>query len=211
MFILNLISHLSLIVKGDCFNMSTYLYNIFKILNIFLLIIMATIAATAFAEDKYPVKLKFEKISKSEVSILINSQNVPEIIASSWKEANEKFLSKPPTGKIARYDLNDDDIEEVFLYISGHGMCGSGGCHLIIFQFNTENERLEYKTARSSSDDILILNNLTISGYHNIAIRLMNGISMSKAEAYTLYQWKNGDLEQTDETILFQPSKDYCG
>ncbi|MBA3756179.1 MAG: hypothetical protein H0X02_08155 [Nitrosomonas sp.] len=172
---------------------------------------MAAIAVTVFAEGKNPVKLKFEKIGKHEASTLLESQNVPEIIALSWKEANEKFLSKPPTGKIARYDLNDDDIEEVFLYISGHGMCGSGGCHLLIFQFNTENERLEYKTARSSSDDILILNNLAGSGYHNIAIRLMNGISMSKAEEYTLYQWKNGDLEQTDETILFQQSKDNCG
>lgn len=184
--------------------MFTYFYNTFKVLNIFLLIIMATIAVTSFAEEKFPVKLKFEKIGKHEVSTLLNSQNVPEIIASSWKEANEKFLSKPPTGKIAKYDLNDDEIEEVFLYISGHGMCGSGGCHLIIFQLNTEDGRLEYKTARSSSDDILILNNLTGDGYHNIAIRLMNGISMSKVEEYTLYQWKNGDLEQTDEAILFQ-------
>ncbi len=191
--------------------MSKHFYNIFKILNIFFLITMAAIAVTVFAEGKNPVKLKFEKIGKHEASTLLESQNVPEIIALSWKEANEKFLSKPPTGKIARYDLNDDDIEEVFLYISGHGMCGSGGCHLLIFQFNTENERLEYKTARSSSDDILILNNLAGSGYHNIAIRLMNGISMSKAEEYTLYQWKNGDLEQTDETILFQQSKDNCG
>lgn len=191
--------------------MSTYFYNIFKVLNIFLLIIMTTITITAFAEEKYPVKLKFEKISKHEVSTLLNSQNVPQIIASSWKEANEKFVSKPPTGKIAKYDLNDDAIEEIFLYISGHGMCGSGGCHLIIFQLNPENERLEYKTARSSSDDILILNNLTGNGYHNIAIRLMNGVNMSKAEEYTLYQWKNGDLEQTDEAILFQQSEDNCG
>lgn len=176
----------------------------------FLLIILATMATTTCAEEKYPAKLKFEEISKHEVSTLLNSQNVPEIIASNWKEANEKFLSKPPRGKIAKYDLNDDDMEEVFLYIYGQGMCGSGGCHLIIFQFNTENERLEYKTARSGSDDILILNGLTDSGYHNIAIKLMDGITMSRAKAYILYQWQNGDLVQTDETLLFQQSEGNC-
>ncbi len=184
--------------------MPVYSYNIFKPLSIFLLIVTALIAASIFAETKYPVKLKFEQVSTHAVDALLNSQNVPEIIVSSWKAAHEKFLSEPPTGKIAHYDLNDDDREEVFLYLSGHGMCGNGGCHLIIFQFNKDNEKLEYKTARSSSDDILILNNSTNNGYHNLAIRLMNGVSMSKAAAYSLYRWRNGDLEQTHETLLFQ-------
>lgn len=191
-------------VIGDCFNMPIYSYNIFKPFSVFLLIVTALIAASIFAETNYPVKLKFEQVRIHEVDALLSSQNVPEIIVSSWKTAHEKFLSEPPTGKIARYDLNDDAIEEVFLYLSGHGMCGNGGCHLIIFQFNKDNETLEYKTARSSSDDILILNNSTNNGYHNLAIRLTNGATRSKTAAYTLYRWKNGDLEQTHETLLFQ-------
>ena len=129
----------------------------FKILNILLLIITATIGHTAFAEEKYPAKLKFEKISKPEVSMLLNYQSVPKIIASSWHKANEKTFSSPPEGKIAKYDLNHDGLDEVFLYLSGHGMCGHGGCRLVIFQFNKKNNTLAYKTVRSSSDDILIL------------------------------------------------------
>ncbi|MDP1559376.1 MAG: hypothetical protein Q8K59_10650 [Nitrosomonas sp.] len=170
---------------------------------------MATIATPAFAQANYPVKLKFEEISRQQVNTLLSRQNVPKIIALSWNEANEKFLTSPPSGVIARYDLNDNGREEVFLYTSGNGMCGSGGCHLIIFQFNKENEALEYKTTRSSSADILILNSLT-SGFHNIAIRLMEGTNKSKTDEYTVYQWKNGDLAQTGETIIFQPSKDPC-
>jgi len=176
----------------------------FDKLNIFLPSILAMFAITVAAESKYPVKLKFEQMSTRDVSMLLNNHNVPQIIASSWEAASKTYLSKPPTGKIAKYDLNGDDIEEIFVYLSGQNMCGTGGCHLIIFQYSTENQMLEYKTARSSSDDILILNNLSSDGYHDIAIRLMDGTSMSKAQAYTVYKWKNGDLKQTDKTTLFQ-------
>jgi hypothetical protein len=181
-----------------------------KALNIFLLFIITTQAITTFAEANYPVKLEFEKISQQVVNTLLSNQSVPKIIASSWNKANEKFLASPPSGKIARYDLNDDGLEEVFLYLSGDGLCGRGGCHLIIFQFNKENNRLAYKTAHSSSDDILIVNRLTNSGYHNLAIKLMDGISMSKAKEYTLHQWKDGNLKQTSETISFQQPEDNC-
>lgn len=190
--------------------MPIYSHNRLEILNLFLLIAIATVAPTVFAEAKYPVKLEFETTGQQAVSTLLNGPSVPSIIASSWNKANEKFSAKPPSGKIAQYDLNGDGAAEVFLYLSGHGLCGSGGCHLIIFQFNKENKKLAYKTARSSSDDILILGSVT-SGHHNLAIRLMDGVSMIRAEAYTLYQWRNADLEQTDETILFQPLKDNCG
>ncbi|MCE7913268.1 MAG: hypothetical protein DYH15_01040 [Nitrosomonas sp. PRO4] len=175
-------------------------------LNIFLPSILAMLAITVAAESKYPVNLKFEPISTCEVSMLLNSHDVPEIIVSSWKTTNETYLSKPPTGMIAKYDLNDDDIEEIFLYLSGQNMCGTGGCHLIIFQFNTNNQILEYRTVRSSSDDILILNSLSNDGYRDIAIRLMAGTNISKAQAYTVYEWKNGDLKQIDKTTLFQQS-----
>jgi hypothetical protein len=70
-----------------------------------------------------------------------------------------------PKVKSPNNDLNDDGLEEVFLYLSGHRVCGHGGCHLVIFQFYKENNKLEYQTARSSSDDILILNRRT-NGYH---------------------------------------------
>lgn len=184
--------------------MSLYLYSMLKALNILLYVVIASMGGTVFAEERLPVKLKFTEINRQEVSALLNNQSVPKIITLTWNEASEKFLSRPPGGRIATYDLNDDGIEELFLYTSGYGMCGSGGCHLIIFQFNKKNKIFEYKTVSSSSDDILILNSLT-GGYHNLAIRLMDGTSMTKAQEYTLYLWKeNGDLVQTDETMIFQ-------
>lgn len=187
--------------------MTPYSHNVLSIL---LLTIIATIIApVTFAQEKYPVKLRFEHISQQAVSELLNDQSVPNIIVSSWDKANKKYLVTPPSGEIAKYDLNDDGIAEVFLYLSGHGLCGSGGCHLVIFQFNEKSKRLAYKTTRSSSNDILILGSMT-HGYHNLAIRLMDGISKTRAEAYTLYQWKNANLEQTDETILFHPARKHC-
>lgn len=183
--------------------MSLYSYNTLKVLSIPFYIVIASMATTAFAEEKLPVKLKFTEINRQAVSALLNIQNVPRIITLTWNKANQKFLSRPPRGTIANYDLDDDGIEEIFLYTSGYGMCGSAGCHLIIFQLNKENKKLEYRTVHSGSDDILILSSMT-NGYHDLAIKLMDGTSMTKAKAYTLHLWKNnGDLMQTDETMTF--------
>lgn len=175
----------------------------------FLSIMMAMLVATAFAQAKYPVKLKFESITSQQVSALLNKPDVPSIIASSWQAAHEKF-SKPPEGKIANYDLNQDGTEEMILYLSGAGMCGRGGCHLIFFQFDPENERFVYKTARSGSADILILDTLNSNGYHSIAIRPMDSMPSSMAKDYVLYRWEKDNLKQTGEIIQLQPRKDHC-
>lgn len=181
----------------------------FKISPLCLLLVIATQAAMVFAEDICPVKLRFEKASHSLASTLLNDQSVPAIIASSWREANEKFASEPPQASIARYDLNGDGWKELLLYLSGRGMCGRGGCHLIIFAFNPSKHKLEYQTVHSSSDDILLLNHQS-DGYHHLAIRLMDGISLIRAEHYTLYRWQGGDLTQTGETLRLPSPEDHC-
>ncbi|SFK60772.1 hypothetical protein SAMN05216302_101067 [Nitrosomonas aestuarii] len=189
-----------------------------KLFNILLLIVITTIAATVYAEKKDPVKLKFEQLSKQAVDSLLNAHGTPGIITSSWKKAHDKFPSKLPKGEIAKYDLNDDGIDEVFLYLSGSGLCGSAGCHLIIFQHNATLKRLAYKTARSGTNDIFILEGLS-DGHRNIAIRLThyekdntiekNGSNLSDVKKYTLYYWKNGNLRQTNQTILLQSLEDH--
>ncbi len=180
-----------------------------KQFNILLLITITTISATVYAEKKDPVKLKFEQISKQAVDSLLNVHGTPRIITSSWKKAHDQFPSKLPKGEIAKYDLNDDGIDEVFLYLSGSGLCGSAGCHLIIFQHNSALKRLAYKTARSGTNDIFILDGLA-DGHRNIAIRLTNNDrNFSGMKEYTLYYWKKGNLRQTDRTILLQSLEDH--
>jgi hypothetical protein len=183
--------------------------------------ILFTIAVTAAAHDRLPVKLTFEQAGKQAITALLNNPGTPEIIVENWQAAHEKFDSAPPTGKIAKYDLNGDETEEVFLYLSGHGLCGRGGCHLIIFKFDVSTQRFEYKTVRSSSDDILVLDSQT-EGYQNLAIRLtgdasrrekgvkMNSENLSGKGKYTFYFWKDGNLVQTDKTIYFQSEELYC-
>lgn len=179
-----------------------------RILFTFAIIYMAMYVAMAFAQAKYPVKLRFENITHQQVSMLLNKPGVPAIIASSWQAAHEKFYEKPPEGKIANYDLNQDGTEEMILYLSGGGMCSRGGCHLIFFQFDPENERLGYKTARSGSADILILDTLSSNGYHNIAISPMDSMTSSMYKDYVLYRWEKDDLKQTDEIIRYQHRKE---
>ncbi len=179
-----------------------------RILFTFAIIFMAMHVAMAFAQEKYPIKLRFENITRQQVSVLLNTPGIPAIIASSWHAAHEKFYAKPPEGKIAKYDLNQDGTEEMILYLSGAGMCGRGGCHLIFFQFDPENERFTYKTARSGSADILILDTLSSNRYHNIAIRPMNSMTSSMAKDYVLYRWEKDDLKQTDAIIRCQHGKE---
>lgn len=174
----------------------------------FPIIYIAISVAMAFTQEKYPVKLRFENITRQQVSVLLNKPGVPAIIASSWLAANEKYYAKPPEGKIAKYDLNQDGTEEMILYLSGAGMCGRGGCHLIFFQFDPENERFVYKTARSGSADILIVDTLSSNGYHNIAIRPMDSMTSSIAKDYVLYRWEKDDLKQTDKIIRCQHRKE---
>lgn len=164
---------------------------------------LALLATTtmALAEDQYPIKLKFEHIDKYTVSALLHHSNTPKIITHYWQNAHEKFHLTPPEGKIATYDLNGNDIDEILLYLSGQGLCGRGGCHLIIFQYNGKTHRYEYLTARSSSDDILILRDFT-DGRHNIAIRLIDGKTHTQDKEYTVYRWKNDNLQQTTQTLI---------
>ena len=176
----------------------------------FLLLITAMLATPAWAQEKCLVKLEFENITHEQVSALINETGVPAIVAASWQSALNKFPTKPPKGKIAKYDLNGDGIEETILYLSGTGMCGQGGCHLIFFQLDPENEKLAYQTARSGSADILILDDRSNNGFHNIAIKPRDKTGLPTANEYTRYRWKNGDLKQTDEIIRFQHRSDHC-
>ena len=172
-------------------------------------ILLLTTAPVVFAENKYPVKLRFEHINKTTVSTLLQHANTPEIITHYWQNAHEKFHSNPPEGKIAIYDLNGDGTEEILLYLSGQSLCGQGGCHLIIFQYNGKAQRFEYLTARSSSDDILILCNIA-DGRHNIAIRLMDSAIHTKNKEYTVYHWKNNNLQQTTRILNEQSLENYC-
>lgn len=185
--------------------MQTYLRALISVMKILMLLM----ASVAFPADKHPVKLKFEHINKDTVSAILQSANTPEIITHNWQNAHEKFRSDPPEGKIAKYDLNDNGTNEILLYLSGRGLCGRGGCHLIIFQYSGKTLRFEYLTAHSSSEDILILHDLT-DGRHNIAIRLMDGIKQTKAEEYTVYRWKNDNLQQTVQTFNDKPLENHC-
>ncbi|GJL75131.1 hypothetical protein [Nitrosomonas sp.] len=200
--------------------MRNYYCTQMKLFNSLILIVITVIAATVYAEKKDPVKLKFEQLSKQAADLLLNAPGTPGIITSSWKKAHDQFPSKLSESKIAKYDLNGDGTDEVFLYLSGSGLCGSAGCHLIIFQHNAALKRLEYKTARSGTDDIFILDGLT-DGHRNIAIRLTNnernsgnsleknGRNLSGMKEYTLYYWKKGNLRQTGQTILLQSLEDH--
>lgn len=197
----------------------SHVKNIF--LHAMLLLFLLIPAVTAYAQGKYPVKLTFGQADKQAVRALLNTPGTPGIIAHIWQKAHAEFHAEPPAGKIAKYDLNGDGVDEVFLYLYGHGFCGRGGCHLIIFQFNGVAQKLEYKTARSSSDDILIVNSRT-EEHHNLAIRLPGGGKNREKdvkgdsgnfpgeEDYTLYDWQDGNLIQTDKTILFQPEELQC-
>ncbi|MCB1986034.1 MAG: hypothetical protein H6936_01500 [Burkholderiales bacterium] len=172
--------------------------------------ILLLITSTAiFAKDQYPVKLKLERIDKSTVSALLHHSNTPEIITYNWQKAHEKFHSGSLIDKIATYDLNDDGIDEILLYLSGQSLCGRGGCHLVVFQYNDKTHRFEYLTARSSSDDILILRTMT-DGRHNIAVRLMDGITHTKDKKYTVFHWENGNLHRTNQKLIIQRLDNHC-
>lgn len=159
-----------------------------------------------FISDSIVAKLAFEEITKKSVDLLISVQSIPKQTLESWIIANRisanKNILPAPKGEMSKYDLDDDGIEEVFLYLSGFGMCGRGGCKLIILQRDGRHNGLEYKTKLTASNDILILSKTT-DGYHNIAIRTMDGIQMTISEQYTLFRWKGGVLNQTDKKFDF--------
>lgn len=141
-------------------------------------------------ENPYPSKEKLLYL-ESQLCVnknLFNKQNVDfekgDIIESE-KERNaelEKALKKE--FKLSKYDkniryyyntidLNDDGIPEVFAYVVGSSVCGTGGCSAIIFQ--KQGEDYDVLSKFTLVNPPIIISDKKTNGYKDIIMYVSGG------------------------------------
>ncbi len=78
-------------------------------------------------------------------------------------------------------DLKDDGTQEVIVYLTGDGWCGSGGCTMLILAPKNSSYRVVTKI-RITRPPIRILTT-KMNGWHDVAVRVQGGGIMRAYEA----------------------------
>lgn len=109
-----------------------------------------------------------------------------------WPDTYEKYLRE--FVRVARGDINDDGVDEIFYYIKNPGYCGSAGCWSLIFERRGEEWKLICGTSFVGS--VTITDWVSEGGYRELQDR------------YVIY-WRNGhcyeDEPRTPETEDLPP------
>jgi len=127
------------------------------------LIIIATLATvsshTASISSLLPIPNR-QRQEQQLYSETVRNTRLEKAILETMPEYREKARSNPDYHIWYYYnkvDLNGDGTPELLVYLRGREVCGTGGCNLMVFQFNRSSYRL-------ISDITLANNPIIVSG-----------------------------------------------
>lgn len=94
----------------------------------------------------------------------------------------------------ARVDLNDDDIEEVIVYLLGSFFCGTGGCNLLILSEAEEGYRVV--NSFPTSDLPLVAVRERSNGWNSLVLKVSGGGAPTEYVLHTFDGEKYNEKER---------------
>lgn len=99
-------------------------------------------------------------------------------------------LPDKPTISIGRYDLNDDGIADLFVYLVGKVICGASACPMQILLVHKDHSTTPILSV-SSQSEVYVLDSST-NGFHDIAFPNSNP---SGPTFFTVWKWTGKKYE----------------
>lgn len=199
------------------------------VLVVFLLIIPLINVKASYADQLSEARYKelsdeYQNLLKDSVKVIFNYEShfvlqkmvYDYLLIEDNNDYDSDRLLKPSNIGIFYYDIDDDGVEEIFIYVNHFAYCGSHGCQMMLIKPKVKNpenladfEKIKFFSENSTSiishDYNIILKSKT-NGFHDLSSYANDYTrSIDRTFVYTLYKWQGEYYDIAD----VYPASDY--
>lgn len=142
----------------------------------------------AFAQERFEPKI-LRRVHSEKIREIKLEKAVYAIIGDSEDEETRYYYN--------RVDLNDDNTPEVLVYISGRSICGTSGCHALLFR--KVKGKYELITHFGPARNSIIVSQTKTNGWRDLIFYNVGGGNMSGYYSLCRFDGQTYPSNPTDE------------